>query len=82
MRSSPYSMVHMKLYIPLLLSIPLMASCSMVSSLSQDSMMARIVDIETMSPHGSSGHGVILRSGEVLTSLHIVRTCLRSRVSL
>ena len=72
----------MKLYIPLLLSIPLMASCAMVSPPTQESMMARIVDIETMSPHGSSGHGVILRSGEVLTSLHIVRTCLRSRVSL
>ena len=71
----------MKLYIPLLLSIPLMASCSMVSPLSQDSMIVRIVDIETTAPNGSSGHGVILRSGEVLTSLHIVRTCLRSQVS-
>lgn len=45
---------------------------------SQQSLITRIVDIETIAPNGSSGHGVILRSGEVLTSLHVVRTCLGS----
>ncbi len=76
-RDPPYSMIYMKSLPLFVIMTFIFSSCSTQILPSEESLTSRIINIETTAPNGSSGRGVILRSGEVLTSLHVVNSCIR-----
>ncbi len=67
--------MHILKFIPMLLII---ASCSHDRGpLSEQTLRSRIVDIESTQPYGSAGKWVILSTGHILTSRHVVERCAR-----